>query len=168
MIHVMRAGSNYGKMDSATQAAFNVKHQIQMGHNAGKMAEIEQKMNQNGKTDEEFAALTADEKAAILADLKWLWDINEAAMGVMSVGEMNFRTAVGYFKDLGTADAMSKAQRDTFDEFMTAQWAQKVTDMTSMMTMLNTEKTTAGYDALDAAGKLAFNTSMGDMIAMKI
>jgi hypothetical protein len=27
----------------------------------------------------------------------------------MSVGEMNFRTAVGYFKDLGTADAMSKA-----------------------------------------------------------
>jgi hypothetical protein len=37
-----------------------------------------------------------------------------------------------------------------------------------MMTMLNTEKTTAGYDALDAAGKLAFNTSMGDMIAMKI
>lgn len=112
----MREGSNYSKMTPEIQDAFNTKHIFQMGDNQTKMAAIRAVLDQNGMTDEAFAALTVDEKTAMAADLKWMTDMNEIVMNAMSVGEMNFRTAVGYFdKEMD----WSTAEKASFDEFMT-------------------------------------------------
>lgn len=164
MIHEMREGSNYSKMTPEIQDAFNTKHIFQMGDNQTKMAAIRAVLDQNGMTDEAFVALTADEKTAMAADLKWMTDMNEIVMNAMSVGEMNFRTAVGYFdKEMD----WSTAEKASFDEFMTEQWAKKVVDMGANVKRLNESKTSEGYATMTDAQKLAFNTKASEMMKME-
>jgi len=58
MIHVMREGSNYGKMLPFVQNTFNETLLFQMNYNQTKMEAIRAVIDQNGMTSEAYTALT--------------------------------------------------------------------------------------------------------------